>query len=219
MVERREAKKAGVKALLKMRLTNPTNKEFRVVAETVGLKPKALKVAFRLYCTYGYVDGTAKDGHIDRKVSKEIVQYNNRKTKLNGKTVYTNRKNVTKKEIQSAISMYLAGTKLSQIRKTTGVGSNTLYIELRKLESETPHSHDLVLGRAKALKKYKMGKISRNLGKMHVTMAEIAYINAAKKYVNELKPNVAVKRVISKSLDQNNCFKKKAVRKEAFPKF
>ena len=39
------------------------------------------------------------------------------------------------------------------------------------------------------------------------------------KYLNELKPNVAVKRVISKSLDQNNCFKKKAVRKEAFPKF
>ena len=115
--------------------------------------------------------------------------------------------------------MYLAGTKLSQIRKTTGVGSNTLYIELRKLENETPHSHDLVLGRAKALKKYKMGKISRNLGKMHVTMAEIAYINAAKKYLNELKPNVAVKRVISKSLDQNNCFKKKAVRKESFPKF
>lgn len=219
MINSREQKRKAVKEMIKLKITNPKKAEYQAIADAYGLKIYQVQAAYQNFITYGYIDGAIKS---NKKVAKHTGVYTKNKERIENyrkekgwNELYTNSKKVTQKDIDSAVAMYFAGAKLRNIYHATGVGINTLYRTIRKIEAEQTPGVSLILGRAKANREKlspNLRSVQRYVGKAYITRSELAYISVAKSYIGKARFNICIKKSLVKLLSNSKCFNEKDVK-------
>jgi len=124
--EKRQAKVRACKILTNMNLPHLGEREFAIVGEKVGLPTQMIRRTYKNWILYGYVDGTAKDGHLD-----PIISVNTANPDIRSDT-----KKITFARLKKALKLYFSGTKIKDIRTQTGIGASTLYSAIKTLQTE-----------------------------------------------------------------------------------